>query len=132
MNREFHRIVRFLATGALNAGFGYACYAGFILAGAPLWLAVSGTTALAFLFNFMSYGRLVFGSTSHVLVPRFLLFYAALGGLNFALLRLLALAGLGPLIAQAVLLPVLAIAGYAGMRGFVFRLPPAALPQEGA
>lgn len=118
---ELGRIVRFLATGALNAGFGYACYAAFVLAGAPLWLAVAGTTVLALLFNFMSYGRLVFDSTSHRLLPRFLVFYAGLGGMNFVLLRLLESAGLGPLVAQAVLLPLLAAAGYLGLRTFVFR-----------
>src|SRR5262245_28911734 len=116
---ELQRVLRFLATGALNVAFGYACYAVFVLAGAPLWLAVAGTTVLALLFNFMSYGSLVFASTSHRLLPRFLVFYAGLGSMNFVLLGLLAYVGLGPLVAQAVLLPVLAIAGYLGLRTFV-------------
>jgi putative flippase GtrA len=131
---ELWRIVRFLAVGGLNTAFGYLCYGGFVMAHAPLWLAVGGSTILAFLFNFLSYGGLVFGSVSRRLLPRFLLFYAALGSVNFALLRLLQGAGLGPLLAQAVLLPVLACLGYAGMRGLVFRgsvfrgLPPSPAP----
>ena len=88
---------------------------------APLWLAVVGSTILAFLFNFFSYGGLVFGNTSYRLFPRFLAFYTSLGGLNFLLLRSLTSGGLGPLSAQALLLPVLAVGGFAGMRIFVFR-----------
>ena len=114
-------LLRFLAVGGLNTAFGYFSYAAFVLAGAPLWLAVSGSTTLAFLFNFVSYGGLVFGSTSYRLFPRFLAFYLCLGGLNFALLRVLTWSGMGPLWAQAVLLPVLAGVGFVGMRRLVFR-----------
>ncbi len=121
MNRDYRRVLRFLAVGLLNTGFGYACYAAFIVAGAPLWLAVSGATVLAFLFNFLSYGGLVFDNTSYRLLPRFLVFYAGLGSLNFGLLRLLGWLGAPPLLAQALLLPVLALAGYLGLRSFVFR-----------
>ena len=87
----------------------------------PFGLAVAGSTILAFLFNFFSYGGLVFGNTSYRLFPRFLAFYTSLGGLNFLLLRSLTWGGLGPLSAQALLLPVLAVGGFAGMRIFVFR-----------
>lgn len=114
-------MLRFLAAGLANTGFGYAAYAAFVLLGAPLAVAVAGATGLGFLFNFLSYGGFVFGSTSHRLLPRFLLFYLALGGLNFLLLRVLGGIGAGPLLAQALLLPVLATCGYLGMRSFVFR-----------
>lgn len=121
MSDEHWRILRFLAVGLLNTGFGYLSYTVFVLAGAPLWLAVGGSTVLAFLFNFFSYGGLVFGGAHRRMLPRFLTFYAVLGLLNFLLLRALGLVGLGPLVAQAVLLPVLAVVGYVGMRQFVFR-----------
>jgi putative flippase GtrA len=121
MRADWLLILRFLAVGGLNTAFGYVSYAAFVLAGAPLWLAVSGSTVLAFLFNFISYGGIVFGSTSYLLLPRFLIFYVGLGGLNFVLLRVLAGFGVGLLLAQAILLPVLAIVGFVGMRKFVFR-----------
>jgi putative flippase GtrA len=114
--------LRYLAVGGLNTAFGYFSYAALAVAGAPLWLAVSGSTLLAFLFNFFTYGGLVFGNTSYRLFPRFLAFYACLGGLNFLMLRALTWGGLGPLWAQALLLPVLAVGGFAGMRLFVFRI----------
>jgi len=129
MSGEWRRVLRFLVAGLVNTGFGYAVYAGFVLLGAPLAAAVAGGTVLGFLFNFLSYGGFVFGSTALRLLPRFLLFYLALGALNFGLLRALGWAGLGPLVAQALLLPVLAACGYLGMRFFVFRVErPTAAP----
>jgi putative flippase GtrA len=116
--------LRFLAVGGLNTAFGYLGYATFVLIGAPIWLAVSSSTVLAILFNFFSYGSLVFGDTSYRLLPRFLAFYACLGGLNLFLLRVLIWGGLGPLWAQALLLPVLAGVGFVGMRRFVFHKGP--------
>ena len=112
--------LRYLAVGGLNTAFGYFGYAAFVLAGAPIWLAVGSSTVLAILFNFFSYGGLVFGNTSHRLLPRYVVFYAGLGSLNFLLLRALIWGGLGPLWAQALLLPVLAGVGFVGMRRFVF------------
>jgi putative flippase GtrA len=121
MRSKWLTFVRFLGVGGLNTAFGYFTYAAFVLAGAPIGLAVTGSTALAFFFNFGSYGHLVFGSTSYRLLPRFLAFYACLGGLNYSLLRALVWGGLEPLWAQAVLLPLLAGIGFVGMRRFVFR-----------
>ena len=121
--------VRFLAAGGLNTVFGYACYTSFVLLGAPLGLAVAGATGLGTAFNFMSYGGLVFGRTSLVLLPRFLGFYVFISLVNYALLKLLGLAGLGPLLSQALLLPFLAGVGFVVMRRFVFpKAPPPAPP----
>lgn len=120
MTGEWLRVLRFLAVGGLNAGFGYACFVAFVLIGAPLWLAVGASTAIGVLFNFMTYGGLVFSNTAFRLLPRFLLFYLGVSTLNVALLRLLGWAGLGLLPAQAVLIPVLALCGYFGLRDFVY------------
>ncbi|MFY9968566.1 MAG: GtrA family protein [Roseiarcus sp.] len=122
MKADWLLILRFLVVGGLNTLFGYISYAAFVLAGAPLGVAVVGSTTLAFIFNFFSYGGMVFGSTSHRLLPRFLVFYCGLGGVNFVLLRTLTYLGLGPLWAQALLLPLLAGTGFLGMRLFVFRV----------
>ncbi len=114
------RLIRFVLTGGLNTAFGYACYAFLVLAGLPLWLAVAGSTVIGVVFNFYSYGGLVFSETSPRFLPRFIGFYAALGLVNYGLLRLLATLGLGPLVSQALLLPVMAGLAYLGMRNFVF------------
>jgi putative flippase GtrA len=91
------------------------------MTGMPLWLAVAAATVLAILFNFYSYGGLVFGKTSRRHMPAFLAFYAALGLANFLALKALTQAGIGPLLAQALLVPLLALVGYLGMRMLVFR-----------
>ncbi len=122
MNGPLTNFLRFVLTGLLNTGFGYASYAALVLIGMPLWLAVMGSTVLAIMFNFYSYGGLVFRDTSASVMPRFLLFYATLGLTNYDLLHWLGSMGIGPLLAQAFLLPVLALLGYAGMRFFVFRV----------
>ena len=121
MNGPLTNFLRFVLTGALNTGFGYASYAALVLTGMPLWLAVGGSTGMAIMFNFYSYGSLVFRNTSARVMPRFLLFYTALGLANYGLLHWLGHLGFGPLLAQAFLLPVLALLGYAGMKLFVFR-----------
>ena len=123
MKGKLTPFLRFVLTGALNTGFGYASYAALVLTGMPLWLAVAGSTTLAIVFNFFSYGGLVFGNTSAAVMPRFLGFYCSLGLTNFGLLRLLGSWGLGPLLAQALLLPVLAVLGYLGMRTLVYSAP---------
>jgi SAM-dependent methyltransferase/putative flippase GtrA len=130
MKGYWRLFLRYLAVGGLNTAVGYASYAAFVLVGAPLWLAVSGSTMLGFLFNFISYGRLVFGSTSYLRLPRFFIFYSGIGVLNFALLRVLTRLDIGPLWAQAVLLPMLAAIGFFGMRSFVFGGIGAALRHE--
>ncbi len=120
MTRQWTGFVKFLLTGGLNTLFGYASYAALVLTGMPLWLAVAGATVLAILFNFYSYGGLVFGQTSRRYLPRFLAFYAALGLGNYLALEGLGQLGLGPLAAQAILVPLLAMGGYTGMRFLVF------------
>ncbi len=120
MRADATRMLRFVAAGLVNTGFGYACYAAFVLAGTPLWIAVTGTTAIALPFNFASYGRFVFSNTHLRRLPRFLLFYASLAAANYALLRLAARFGTGPLLAQGASLPLLAGMGYFGMKYLVF------------
>ena len=121
MNGPLTNFLRFVLTGLLNTGFGYASYAALVLTGMPLWLAVGAATLLAILFNFYSYGGLVFGKTQKRYMPAFLAFYAALGLANYLALRALTDAGIGPLLSQAILVPLLAITGYLGMRLLVFR-----------
>ena len=120
MNGPLSNFLRFVLTGALNTGFGYASYAALVLTGMPLWLAVAGSTVLAIVFNFYSYGGLVFRQTSRSYMPRFLAFYLVLGLINYLSLKEMSHFGIGPLIAQAILVPLLAIAGYAGLRHLVF------------
>ncbi|KAA3498035.1 hypothetical protein DXM27_23965 [Rhizobium rhizogenes] len=121
MISESHRILRFLLTGTLNTAFGYVSYILLILADMPLMGAVLGSMVMALLFNFLSYGALVFQNISRQNFPRFLIFYVLFGAFNYFSLRLLNDMGIKPILGQALLLPVLAVLCYAGLRLFVFR-----------
>ena len=121
--RELKKILRFLAVGLINTGFGYLSYVVFVTMGSPLWLAVAGSAVLAMIFNYLTYGGLVFSSISPRGIPKFLLVNLFVAVVNFVLLRLLTSNVIGPILAQAILLPVLAVLGYTGMRCFVFRQP---------
>ena len=117
---SLQRGLRFLLAGGANTAFGYLCYAALVLVGLPLWVAVSATLALSMVFNFYSYGTLVFSNAASGSMPRFFMLYAFIGSVNYGLLYILTLTGVGPLLAQAIILPALACMGYFGMKLFVF------------
>lgn len=117
---EFRRFVRFLLVGVLNTAVGYAVFALLILLGSSPAPAVIGSTIAGALFNFQSISRIVFQSRESGLLPRFLLVYTGQCGLNIALLRLAGAAGFTPLVAGAIILPLMAVLTYFAMRHFVF------------
>jgi putative flippase GtrA len=73
------------------------------------------------IFNFFTTGRLVFRNSDNGLFIRFAAAYASIYVLNALALRGLLGAGLGPFIAQAMLVPFSVIGTFAIMRAFVFR-----------
>lgn len=113
-------LVRFLLVGVLNTAIGYALFVGFILVGTSTMVAVAASTALGALFNFRSIGVIVFASRDVSLLPRFLAVYVAQCAVNSLLLAGLHIIGMGPLIAQLLLLPFLATGTYLAMRNWVF------------
>jgi putative flippase GtrA len=69
------RFVRFVLVGGLNTAFGYTVFAICILIGIPYPLAALVSTVLGVLFNFKSYGGLVFASHDNRLIFRFIAVY---------------------------------------------------------
>lgn len=69
------RFIRFVLVGGLNTAFGYAVFAICILIGIAYPLAALISTVLGALFNFKSYGTLVFASHDNRLIFRFLAVY---------------------------------------------------------
>ena len=117
---EVRLLIKFLIVGGLNTLVGYAIFSAFILAGSASAMAVIASSIIGALFNFASTGWIVFRSTETTLLPRFLIVYAGQGVVNIAMLRALEMIGIGPLVAQALLLPVIAMLSFIGMRQFVF------------
>ncbi len=117
---EVRQFIKFLIVGGFNTLVGYAIFTGFILASTPSTVAVIGTTVIGALFNFASTGWIVFRSSETTLLPRFMVVYAGQCVVNVAMLRALELTGVTPLMAQALLIPLLTILSFVAMRQFVF------------
>lgn len=95
-----NRFLRFLLVGGINTIFGYSVFALLIIFKMPYPIAAFLATVLGVLFNFKSYGRLVFGSRDNRLIFRFVGVY----GLCYLL-------GLAPLAwAKAHAVPILLMA----------------------
>jgi putative flippase GtrA len=127
---EAWRIMRFLAVGGLNTVFSYGCLVGLHALGMPLGVAVGLSTLMGVLFNFYSFGALVFRPARGAAAIRFVLLYAGIAVLNYMLLRLLAAFSVPVALGQVLCLPILAAASYTGMRFWVYGLHPTPYEQD--
>lgn len=106
--------------GGLNTLVGYGFFVALTYAGLGKTLAVIGATTLGVLFNFLSTGKIVFGSGDLSLLPRFIGVYVVQCTANVLLLKALVAAGVQLLLAEAMILAVLAVGTFFAMRRFVF------------
>lgn len=118
--QNLRKIGRFLLAGGLNTAFGFAIYALFVYLGFPVWATVTLSMIAALIFNYLTYGGIVFKDLSWRTLPQFVVFYIALAGLNTALLHGLNSLGFGALLAQAILVAPLAVISYVGLNNFIF------------
>jgi putative flippase GtrA len=115
-----HRFFRFLIVGAVNTLFGYGAYLFFLLLAGHSAIALTLSTIVGVIFNFFSTGRLVFNSQDRRLLLRFAGVYFVLYLVNLVALRALEAQGLGPALAQALLILPCALLAYLLQREFVF------------
>jgi putative flippase GtrA len=120
-HRQF---VKFLAVGVLNTLFGYGIFSLLVLLGVEPGLGLFIATILGVLFNFFTTGRLVFASREMRRLPYFVTVYSLTFLINLWCLRFLTSAGLSPLLAQAILLPVMTILNFTLNKLLVFRTAP--------
>lgn len=119
------QFLRFLAVGALNTLFGYGVFAGLVLAGLAPMPSLVLTYVVGVLFNYVTTGRLVFGHAGGGALLRFIAAYVVIYLFNLALFRGAEALGAGPLLAQALCLPVVAVFSFVLFKFRVFREPPA-------
>lgn len=117
---ETRRFALFLGVGSVNFLFYYSVFAVLHFLGASPSRAVIVATAIGILFNFCATGRVVFRSGNLRLLPRFVGVYIVQCGVNVLFLRLLISAGVPVLIAEAVVVGVLAVFTYLALRRWVF------------
>lgn len=115
------QFVLFLIMGGVNTAFYYALYSLLIYVGLHYAAAVGIATVCGVLFNFQTFGRVVFKDFQPRLLGRFAGVYAVVYLANVAGLKALELAGLqDKYIAGAVLVLPVALLGYVLNKTFVF------------
>jgi putative flippase GtrA len=89
-NWRSHRLVKFLGVGVLNTLVGYSIYAVLVLIGLPYLLALFVATVAGVVFNYFSFGRIVFKVDGGWFVfGKFIVAYAVVYVTNAVLLSLL-------------------------------------------
>jgi putative flippase GtrA len=111
---------RFLLAGGVNSLFGWAMYSLGIVLGAPIWLALIIGAAAGVAFNFLTIGGYVFKDLSAGRLPRFIMAYVVVYGVNLAALTLLKPLLVNPVWAQLVLTPLVAALSFVLMSQWVF------------
>lgn len=109
--------------GLFNTAVGYATYAGMTLNGLSASNALMFTYLIAVPLNFITTGRLVFGSSRLDSLLRFIVSYFGIFTINWVALRVVMNIGLGQLTAQAVIVPFIAILSFLIFKYAVFRKP---------
>lgn len=103
------RFIKFLFVGLINTGFGYAVYAVLVLFKTPPQIALLAMFVIGVLWNYLTTARFVFDVSGFGRLPAYCLCYVAIYLLNAGALQAAMNLGAAPLIAQAVLTPVIAV-----------------------
>lgn len=117
------RLVKYLGVGMLNTLFGYGIYAGLVYIDLPYLIALLIATMAGVIFNYFSFGRMVFKSRGGWFVfGKFIVAYAVVYAINAAFLSILAYGfNFGAYLAQGIcLLPSVAIS-WLLMKYWVYR-----------
>ncbi len=109
--------------GLFNTAVGYTIYAGMTLNGLSASNALVFTYLISVPLNFITTGRLVFGSSRLHPLIRFIVFYFGVFIINWVALRVVMNIGLGQLMAQAVIVPFIAVLSFLIFKYAVFRKP---------
>ena len=89
-NLHHYRVVKFLGIGLVNTLFGYSVYAGLLFIKSPYLIALFMATIAGIIFNYFSFGRVVFRVRGGWQVfAKFVIAYAMVYTINAVLLSLL-------------------------------------------
>jgi putative flippase GtrA len=117
------RIIKFLLTGVINTTFGYAVYAILIYAGLNYLTALLLATIAGVIFNYYSFGRLVFSSQGGWLVfGKFVVAYSIVYVINaIALTALTTGFHLNPYVGQVICIPLSVLLSWLLMNRWVYK-----------
>ena len=114
------QLLRFLFAGGVNTIFGYGVFAFFIWIGLHYTLATLLATILGVLFNYKSYGILVFRNTSNRLIWRYIIIYVFLYFLYNLWIYIFTLIMISPYISGMLWLLPNSIMGFFLIKNIVF------------
>jgi putative flippase GtrA len=113
--------LKFLIIGGLNTAFGYLSFCVFTFLLGNAYTSVVLSTVSGVLFNFKTYGSLVFKSHDNSRIFRFFASYLFLIGIQMILLKWLNFLGItNPYLAVAILILPMSALSFVILRKFVF------------
>lgn len=114
--------IRFVLVAILNTAFGYGLFAFFIWIGLHYTLATLLSTIIGILFNFKTYGILVFKNKSNRLIIRFVAVYIVLYLCNVGGIAVLKWIGFSSYIAGLIMIVPAGVLGYILNKKFVYEV----------
>jgi putative flippase GtrA len=117
------RIIKFLFAGIINTIFGYAVYAILIFVNLPYLTALFVATVAGVIFNYFSFGRMVFSSQGGWQVfARFVIAYSVVYVINAFLLMVLTKDFyFNPYVGQVICLPLSVLLSWLLMNRWVYK-----------
>ncbi len=116
-----NQFLRFLCIGAINTLFGYFAYAFLVILRIDYRIALTISTIAAVLFNFHTNGRFVFRNTGRTVLLKFIFLNVIMYIVNQGLLISCVSLGIGELISQAFIVPVIVISSFIANKLWVFK-----------
>lgn len=113
--------IRFILVGILNTLFGYIIYFSFILLGFNYGFAATASYIVGVLFNFKTYGSLVFKNNSNKLIFKFTLSYLIIYILYVGFIKIFLLINFNELISGAFSTIITALISYFTNKYYVFK-----------
>ena len=117
-NKKF---ILFLCVGLLNTLFGYSIFAFFLWIGVHFTISALISTIAGILFNFTTFGRIVFKNNSYSNLPKFVFIYALNYFLGVGVLYYCDQLDYNLYFVQAILLMPSAVLRYLLMKYFVYK-----------
>lgn len=117
------KIIKFLSAGLLNTIFGYAVYAVLLVINTPYLIALFLATVAGIIFNYFSFGRIVFnGLGSWFIFARFIFAYAIIYTVNAVVLWVLAeYFFINPYMGQILCIPIGVVLSWLIMNYWVYK-----------
>lgn len=117
MNNIF---IKFIVVGILNTAFGYGVFAILLAINLHYSIALAVSTILGVLFNFKTFGKIVFNSNSNEKIFRFIWVYIFVYAVNVFGVSIFTSNKISPLLGAAVMLLPCALLSFILQKKMVF------------